>query len=264
MLHCGWRGLAAGIVDRGVEEVGAHGRGDRARDRALLLRGRRRGAGGVRGARRGRRRRADARPARGRAAPARARRGRARSRPAASARAASPSSSSPTAASGAHRAPGGPRLESMAEPIRGIDPERRPRATSSGSASAAGPRSRSSRRPSTCRRGDGSAWPRPGSSWSARTASRTWRRSASAGATRFTWDFIGNLQSRKVKRILPLVRLIHSVATRLGARAARAPRRRRRPRSWSRSTSPARRARAGSSPSSSASSSRAARCGSAG
>jgi PLP dependent protein len=29
----------------------------------------------------------------------------------------------------------------------------------------------------------------------------------------FTWDFIGNLQSRKVKRILPLVRLIHSLAT---------------------------------------------------
>lgn len=29
----------------------------------------------------------------------------------------------------------------------------------------------------------------------------------------FSWDFIGNLQSRKVKRILPLVRLIHSVAT---------------------------------------------------
>ncbi len=29
----------------------------------------------------------------------------------------------------------------------------------------------------------------------------------------FKWDFIGNLQSRKVKRILPLVRLIHSVAS---------------------------------------------------
>jgi uncharacterized pyridoxal phosphate-containing UPF0001 family protein len=29
----------------------------------------------------------------------------------------------------------------------------------------------------------------------------------------FTWDFIGNLQSRKVKRILPIVRLIHSVAS---------------------------------------------------
>jgi uncharacterized pyridoxal phosphate-containing UPF0001 family protein len=29
----------------------------------------------------------------------------------------------------------------------------------------------------------------------------------------FTWDFIGNVQSRKMKRILPLVRLIHSVAS---------------------------------------------------
>jgi uncharacterized pyridoxal phosphate-containing UPF0001 family protein len=29
----------------------------------------------------------------------------------------------------------------------------------------------------------------------------------------FTWDFIGNLQSRKLKLILPLCRLIHSVAT---------------------------------------------------
>jgi PLP dependent protein len=30
---------------------------------------------------------------------------------------------------------------------------------------------------------------------------------------RFAWDFIGNLQSRKVKRILPLCRLVHSVAS---------------------------------------------------
>jgi PLP dependent protein len=29
----------------------------------------------------------------------------------------------------------------------------------------------------------------------------------------FAWDFIGNLQSRKVKQIVPLVRLIHSVAS---------------------------------------------------
>src|SRR3954452_23043081 len=29
----------------------------------------------------------------------------------------------------------------------------------------------------------------------------------------FEWDFIGNLQSRKLKLILPLCRLIHSVAT---------------------------------------------------
>jgi pyridoxal phosphate enzyme (YggS family) len=32
-------------------------------------------------------------------------------------------------------------------------------------------------------------------------------------ADAFTWDFIGNVQSRKVKRIVPLVRLIHSVST---------------------------------------------------
>ena len=32
-------------------------------------------------------------------------------------------------------------------------------------------------------------------------------------ADAFEWDFIGNLQSRKVKGIVPLVRLIHSVAT---------------------------------------------------
>ena len=30
---------------------------------------------------------------------------------------------------------------------------------------------------------------------------------------RFEWDFIGHLQSRKVKQVLPLVRLIHSVAS---------------------------------------------------
>lgn len=29
----------------------------------------------------------------------------------------------------------------------------------------------------------------------------------------FTWDFIGNLQSRKVKQVLPVCRLLHSVAT---------------------------------------------------
>jgi pyridoxal phosphate enzyme (YggS family) len=29
----------------------------------------------------------------------------------------------------------------------------------------------------------------------------------------FEWDFIGNLQSRKVKKLVPLVRLIHSVAS---------------------------------------------------
>lgn len=32
-------------------------------------------------------------------------------------------------------------------------------------------------------------------------------------AEAFAWDFIGNLQSRKVKRLLPICRLIHSVGT---------------------------------------------------
>jgi uncharacterized pyridoxal phosphate-containing UPF0001 family protein len=32
-------------------------------------------------------------------------------------------------------------------------------------------------------------------------------------ANAFAWDFIGNLQSRKVKQLLPICRLIHSVAT---------------------------------------------------
>jgi uncharacterized pyridoxal phosphate-containing UPF0001 family protein len=33
------------------------------------------------------------------------------------------------------------------------------------------------------------------------------------GAEGFEWDFIGNLQSRKVRQVLPLCRLLHSVAT---------------------------------------------------
>ncbi len=38
-------------------------------------------------------------------------------------------------------------------------------------------------------------------------------RKAAAHPGVFTWDFIGHLQSRKVKQVLPHVRLIHSVAT---------------------------------------------------
>ena len=36
---------------------------------------------------------------------------------------------------------------------------------------------------------------------------------ATAHCGRFTWDFIGHLQSRKVRQILPYVRFIHSVAS---------------------------------------------------
>ena len=41
----------------------------------------------------------------------------------------------------------------------------------------------------------------------------------------FAWDFIGNLQSRKVKQVLPLCRLVHSVATDSVLREARQARR---------------------------------------
>jgi pyridoxal phosphate enzyme (YggS family) len=39
------------------------------------------------------------------------------------------------------------------------------------------------------------------------------RKVAAPGGPELTWDFIGHLQSRKVKQILPLVRLIHSVGS---------------------------------------------------
>jgi pyridoxal phosphate enzyme (YggS family) len=39
------------------------------------------------------------------------------------------------------------------------------------------------------------------------------QRKANAHPGRFTWDFIGTLQSRKVRAILPHVRFIHSVAS---------------------------------------------------
>jgi pyridoxal phosphate enzyme (YggS family) len=38
-------------------------------------------------------------------------------------------------------------------------------------------------------------------------------KAATAAGSRLTWDFIGQLQSRKVKQVLPHVRLIHSVAS---------------------------------------------------
>ena len=98
MLHCGWRGLAAGIVARGAEAVGAtdaaigpgigpccYEVGDEVLAAFADL-----GPGIADGP--------DARPARGRPPPARARPGSSGSRRRASAPAASRSSSSPTAA----------------------------------------------------------------------------------------------------------------------------------------------------------------------
>jgi pyridoxal phosphate enzyme (YggS family) len=39
------------------------------------------------------------------------------------------------------------------------------------------------------------------------------RKHDAPGGDRLSWDFIGHLQSRKVKQVLPLVRLIHSVGS---------------------------------------------------
>ncbi len=39
------------------------------------------------------------------------------------------------------------------------------------------------------------------------------RKAVAPGGEQLTWDFIGHLQSRKVKTILPLVRMIHSVGS---------------------------------------------------
>ena len=69
------------------------------------------------------------------------------------------------------------------------------------------------------------------------------------------WHFIGQLQSRKVKTILPLVELIHSVASDSALAQLAQARRRRTRRSSSRSTSRGRRGRPGSRPPSSATSS---------
>ena len=212
MLHCGWRGLAGGIVDRGVEAVAATGRCDRARDRALLLRGRRRGARRFLPLGEGVAERTHARPrprSPGRlleragvteieiGRPLHELRGGALLLP--------PPRAAPT--------PGGAREGSCGGP----DP--RPRGRQDPRQPRPGPRARRDRGGDPRRdqvraaRGDGRARGGRASRSSARTACRTSRQSGSAGATTFEWDFIGNLQSRKVKRILPLVRLIHSVAS---------------------------------------------------
>ena len=52
---------------------------------------------------------------------------------------------------------------------------------------------------------------RPASRWSARTAPTRWPPSRRPYADLFTWDFIGHVQSRKVRDIVGRVRLIHAV-----------------------------------------------------
>ena len=64
--------------------------------------------------------------------------------------------------------------------------------------------------------GDRRARARPGSRCWARTAPRS-SRPRRPRTPSFRWHFIGQLQSRKVKQILPYVELIHSVASRVRA-----------------------------------------------
>ena len=118
-----------------------------------------------------------------------------------------------------HRPPGGGR---MARLITGLDAEPRARATSS--ACGRDRRGRAARRPRPGRR-------RAARRGQVRRRSRSSASLAEAGLTllgenraqeleakatahpEFRWHFIGQLQSRKVKQILPYVELIHSVAS---------------------------------------------------
>ena len=148
-----------------------------------------------------------------------------------------------------HRAPGG---SGVVELITGLRAEHvranleRVRDGDRRHGTGPGTRCRSSRRSSTCRSGELGVLAEAGIELVGENRAQDLRRQGGGDPGAFTWDFIGHLQSRKVRQVLPHVRYIHSVASdsvleQLGATA------RRRPRCWSRSTWPARRVRAGSS-----------------
>ena len=218
MLHCGWRGLAAGIVARGAEAVGAtdaaigpgigpccYEVGDEVLDAFAGL------GEGI----------ADGRmldlPEVARA-PARAGRGRAGRDRRALHQLRAGALLLPPARAGPHRAPGRPGLARWRAAERGrADPRARSRRrsppTSSAPASWPGPGSRSSPRPSTCRSRRWARWPRPGSTLVGENRQQDLAAKHERWGDAFEWDFIGNLQSRKVKQLLPVCRLIHSVAS---------------------------------------------------
>ena len=72
--------------------------------------------------------------------------------------------------------------------------------------------SRSSPRSSTCRWRSSARSPRPASRCVGENRAQDLEAKATA-YPQFRWHFIGQLQSRKVKQIVPYVELIHSVAT---------------------------------------------------
>ena len=182
----------------------AGGGRDRAGHRAVLLRGRRRGARGLRD------QRAHARPQGDRPRRAWSRRRRRRSTTSACARCASGALLLPPPRPRRDRPAGGGRV---AELIRGLDARRvgrQPR-RACGTRSATGIEVLAAVK-YVARRGAGRA--RRGRGDGRRREPRAGARGQGAGAWRScTWDFIGHLQSRKVKQILPLRALIHSVAT---------------------------------------------------
>ena len=168
MLHCGWRGLAAGIVARGAEAVGAtdaaigpgigpccYEVGDEVLDAFADL-----GAGDRRRAACSTSPRSPAACSRGPASSG--------SRSPASAPAASRSSSSPTGATRGRtgRQAGLVWLERGAAEVAEPDPRDRPgqdrRQPRAGARAGRGRGSRSSPRPSTCRSRRWGRWPRPG------------------------------------------------------------------------------------------------------
>ena len=227
-------------VARLTERAGRGARRARARDRAVLLRGRRRGAR-ARFARAGTtatRCRTD-----GSTSPLAVR---------ARARARSACDAEPVADCGlctscnpelffSHRRDGGvtgrqaglawlsslaqPRRRARARRLAAVRGAHRTRLRARGPRSAA--RSSCWRRPSTCRLELMGALADAGIELVGENiAAGRWRPSRSAGATASRWDFIGHLQSRKTKQVLPRVRLIHSVESESVLRADRAARER--------------------------------------
>ena len=110
----------------------------------------------------------------------------------------------------------------MAELIHGLDAERvranlERSAPRSRGVCARGPRPggrRDPRRRQVRRRSTRSAcWPTPASTLVGENRAQDLVAKQERWGDRLTWDFIGHLQSRKVKQVLPHVRWIHSVAS---------------------------------------------------
>ena len=214
MLHCGWRGLAAGIVARGASAVDARaaavgpgiGRCCYEVGDEVLRR--------FRAARRRDRRWADARPRRGR--PSNAREGRRRA-----GRGGGPvhelrARALLLAPARSRKAPADRRASrgwrTMPEPIHGIEPEI-VRRNLERVRERCGPQVEILAATKYVVADEMEALVEAGVTLVGENRLQDLEAKRERYGDAFAWDFIGNLQSRKVKRIVPLVRLIHSVAT---------------------------------------------------